>query len=161
MLSFGSCSRIESWFKLASKEIYDHGIWSFISQGLSWWPLTLQLSIPSFYPAEAARKVDEGRRRREERRTEDGGGRKWGKDQGKILPLQRSDGPKPVYDIFEPKSTASKQHSILFACLFAMALDSLPFIGSQNHEPPWNNHFQSRNLGHPRVVCSFSKGKMI
>lgn len=40
MLSFGSCSRIESWFKLALKEIYDHGIWSFISQGLSWWPLT-------------------------------------------------------------------------------------------------------------------------
>lgn len=39
-LSLGSCSRIESWFKLALKEIYDHGIWSFISQGLSRWPLT-------------------------------------------------------------------------------------------------------------------------
>lgn len=40
MLTFRSCCRIESWFKLASKEIYDHGIWSFVSQGLSWWPLT-------------------------------------------------------------------------------------------------------------------------
>ena len=92
--------------------------------------------------------------KKKDRRTEEEGSE--GKTKGRFYHYREAH-VKSLCVMF--LSLSQQQHSILFACLFAMVLDALPFIGSQNREPPWNNHFQSRNLGHPGVVCSFSKGK--